>query len=740
MSDNEKIIEEVKNLEPKTDKFNPVEKEIQLSQKENELKEKEEKLHQLQVVLDKEKNEWLATEIQRETDLRSRLYSIMNSKMQELSKELAQKRDEFEKNLKAEKESFDKDNDDKLNNLKSQEESLVEERKKFALEKKSVDREKIRINQKEEILSEREDNINQEISDRLSEKQHQYEIDLSLKDQTIKDLVSKNEELSNKLNKFESFEALYGNSPDKIKNDYESFENRIKELERKIATLPPKEIEIQLSSKQSEYNQLFKLYSELEKENQNFRVQLFDSSREKLEIEKAKLIREKNRLENDLKTLNKINESLQNNLNRLAKPEMMVEQQQSRLEEIKNLRFETKQIEYKFMNVENEIDWLNNIYNNCEDFKFHFNKRILYAFHTALKISDWSIITVLAGVSGTGKSKLPELYSAFGGINFINIPVQPSWDSQESMLGYFNSIDNRFQAEPLLKYLVQCTESSPYNDCMSIVLLDEMNLAHIEHYFADFLSKLEERRIKDKNNLPKIEIKLGAQCPSYFLNLVRSVLWVGTMNQDETTKALSDKVIDRGLIINFPRPTTLVSMSQNETITKKIINKNSDGSTSRNMIKKNDWMKWVVRKIESDEQSNEVVSFINKLKLTVEQINNYLEPVGRAMGHRVWQSIEYYIYNYPTVRNLMINNNDGSLSNNLKNEIQIAFEDQIVQKVMPKLRGIEDRSIGKTCLDNIHDLLVNEGLGNLEEDFNTARELGYGQFIWSSAKYLKEEK
>ena len=69
----------------------------------------------------------------------------------------------------------------------------------------------------------------------------------------------------------------------------------------------------------------------------------------------------------------------------------------------------------------------------CDEYGIRFQRRILYAFHTALKINDWSIITVLAGVSGTGKSELPKLYSFFGGLNFISVAVQPNWDSQESM-------------------------------------------------------------------------------------------------------------------------------------------------------------------------------------------------------------------------------------------------------------------------------------------------------------------
>ena len=75
--------------------------------------------------------------------------------------------------------------------------------------------------------------------------------------------------------------------------------------------------------------------------------------------------------------------------------------------------------------------------------------------------------------------------------------------------------------------------------------------------------------------------------------------------------------------------------------------------------------------------------------------------------------------------------------------MHIAFEDQLVQKVMPKLRGIDTRGKSKDeCLDKIRGQLV-AGIGgngfNLAEDFDLATELGYGQFIWQSANYLKVE-
>ena len=269
-----------------------------------------------------------------------------------------------------------------------------------------------------------------------------------------------------------------------------------------------------------------------------------------------------------------------------------------------------------------EIRWLQTICEQCAIYGVSFPRRILYAFHTALKISDWSSITVLAGVSGTGKSELPKLYAAFGGLNFIAVPVQPNWDSQESMLGFFNSIDNRFEPEDLLRFLVQCTEDEAYSQYMSIVLLDEMNLAHVEHYFADFLSKLESRRGSSKNDLPSVEVKLGAGVPPYRLKLVRTIMWTGTMNQDETTKSLSDKVLDRGLVINFPRPRILRSREDMPVLQLQIEKLN------RPMLTKQVWNSWVVRKIELEgEQRKEM----DRYRGIVESINDKLEhEIGRA--------------------------------------------------------------------------------------------------------------
>ncbi len=382
-----------------------------------------------------------------------------------------------------------------------------------------------------------------------------------------------------------------------------------------------------------------------------------------------------------------------------------------------------------------EITWLKGVGNACENYGFYFHPRILKAFHTALKTAEWSPLTILAGVSGTGKSELPRLYSHFGGLMFEPLSVQPNWDSQESMLGFFNSIDNKFDAQPVLRFLAQSQkkwikkngdkEGYPgLQDAVCLVLLDEMNLAHPELYFAEFLSKLELRRGMKGTDVPSLQVKIGAGMRAYQLPLGRNVLWAGTMNQDETTKSLSDKVLDRSIIIYFPRPIKL-----KRRLRLVPLDENNRGP----LLHKTSWQGWLAKKGFSSEDD------IKPFKKFIEDMNRTLAVAGRAIGHRVWQSVEYYMANYPDVRVAQKTDDKNALAKAL----HIAFEDQLVQKVMPKLRGIDTRGKSKTeCLDKILEQ-INRGIGgnpfNLTEDFNLASELGYGQFIWQSANYLKEE-
>ena len=155
------------------------------------------------------------------------------------------------------------------------------------------------------------------------------------------------------------------------------------------------------------------------------------------------------------------------------------------------------------------------------------------------------------------------------------------------------------------------------------------------------------------------------------------------------------------------------------------------------MLTTKTWNAWVVRKINIEGDQRDELERYRKI---VERINDELEHVGRALGHRVWQSIEYYMMNYPTVVAERAKLKPGEMSMELRKEMKIAFEDQIVQKIMPKLRGVETRGHTRSSLESIEALLEEEGFESLKDDFEIACEQGYGQFIWSSAKYVEADE
>ncbi|MCS5854354.1 hypothetical protein LNO23_00145 [Klebsiella pneumoniae subsp. pneumoniae] len=172
-----------------------------------------------------------------------------------------------------------------------------------------------------------------------------------------------------------------------------------------------------------------------------------------LEMQVAELTDKNKSLLRRFESVDADNNRLMEELKRLQSSYEREQDREARIRDIET-PYVQKELPRAVENVE-ELQWLDGIRQSCIDYGLRFPRRILHAFHTALKTSEWSPVTVLAGVSGTGKSELPRLYSHFGGINFLSLAVQPNWDSQESMLGFFNSIDNKFDAQPVLRLLAQ---------------------------------------------------------------------------------------------------------------------------------------------------------------------------------------------------------------------------------------------------------------------------------------------
>jgi energy-coupling factor transporter ATP-binding protein EcfA2 len=116
-----------------------------------------------------------------------------------------------------------------------------------------------------------------------------------------------------------------------------------------------------------------------------------------------------------------------------------------------------------------------------------YPRHVIENFLALIKTND---LIILAGDSGSGKTNLVKSFAeAIGGVAKI-IPVKPNWTSSEDLLGFYNPLESKYTATPFLEALI---EAQKHPDTPYFICLDEMNLARVEYYFADFLSKLEER-------------------------------------------------------------------------------------------------------------------------------------------------------------------------------------------------------------------------------------------------------
>ncbi|MHA3099170.1 hypothetical protein [Acinetobacter towneri] len=678
-----------------------------VANQQQQLEAERERLDRVQEIVDGDFAEQRAN-LQRELQQkRSEARAELDKEIQEqrekcfkvLETEIQQRRDDLEKS----KQEFDK------------------KQAKLITDQNDVKLDRVKVDALQDSL---EQKIAERIQTRLQEfeqNEKQFESDK----QRLLDRIKQQEEL---YSAYDELKKLLGDrSAEEVLHDLTTKNEELKVLREELQRLS-QEPEQYYDNHRAEVAKLEQANQKLQDEKRELQRNL--DTQEQLEYDQERLQTKFNSLEVRYEAVIADNNKLKETLDRVSPSYKDPADIKARLRNIKRPHIE-KFVPRRQEKSINELDWLETIRSKIDDYGLHFSNRILCAFHTALKIAEWSPLTVLAGVSGTGKSELPKLYSRFGGINFINVPVQPNWDSQESMLGYFNSISNSYEAQPMLNFLVQSREKlitdsenseDNYNgleDTVSLVLLDEMNLAHVELYFADFLSKLEQRRAAKNNDLPYIDINLGSNIDPYKLSLGRNLLFAGTMNQDETTKSLSDKVIDRGTSIYFPRPTSLHRREKLRALPEQA-----------NLLPMSIWWGWI------NKQSSLSDEIVKPYKQLIENINNCLGADGKALGHRVWQSIEYYMVNHP----LVIGLDAQQYPDEYKEALKFAFEDQLVQKVMPKLRGIETRGYAKQhCLDPIREILVKEKLDILD-DFDKAMRIGHGQFNWVSADYLNNEQ
>lgn len=361
----------------------------------------------------------------------------------------------------------------------------------------------------------------------------------------------------------------------------------------------------------------------------------------------------------------------------------------------------------------NELQMLSNVETYLNELNLEFEQRVLYRFHTSLKIGFISPLTVLAGISGTGKSQLPQRYAEAMGMHFLKVAVQPRWDSPQDVLGFYNYLEQSYKATELSRALIrmdrnfkELTEDEKAADRMLIVLLDEMNLARVEYYFSEFLSRLEgrpESGVTDPEQLLpgqiNFEIPRGDREPlSVYPG--HNVLFVGTMNEDESTQVLSDKVLDRANTLRFRKPERLRSQTLEELDRER--HAHIPFETWKSWQRKGDDLRASYREMTED---------------FVSELNALLAKFDRAFGHRMNQAIYAYVANYPILET--------------ESQVQRALADTVELRILPKLRGIELEDRTRREVRRIADL-VKQKLDDEELADSIIRGLADGDvFTWT---------
>ena len=182
----------------------------------------------------------------------------------------------------------------------------------------------------------------------------------------------------------------------------------------------------------------------------------------------------------------------------------------------------------------------------CNKMKLFYEKRVIRLFFAGLATTR---LIILQGISGTGKTSLPYSIGQFLHNPATIASVQPSWRDRTELFGYFNEFTKRFNETQVLKKMYEAT----FNDMIYLTVLDEMNIARVEYYFAEMLSILEmpSRAEWIVDLVPSGWPSDPKHVEKGRFRLPENMWFVGTANNDDSTFAVSDKVYDRSIPISI---------------------------------------------------------------------------------------------------------------------------------------------------------------------------------------------
>ena len=303
---------------------------------------------------------------------------------------------------------------------------------------------------------------------------------------------------------------------------------------------------------------------------------------------------------------------------------------------------------------------------------FKFDDGLVENYYLSLKSKPF---VILAGTSGTGKTRLVRLFAEAVGATtqngrYLLVPVRPDWSDSTDLFGHVN-LNGKFVAGKILDFIKAAKEDigNSYFLC-----LDEMNLARVEYYLSDILSIIETRECTDGEIVtdPLItEDYYGADEAAKekygVLGIPENLFIIGTVNMDETTFPFSRKVLDRANTIEFSTVELLADFDA------------ADGQAEvialDNTFLKSNYVFF--------SQCAEESEFVDDICVELQEINKILESANAHVGYRVRDEIAFY----------MMNNKKAGLLDRNK-----AFDNEIMQKILPRIQG-SSTSIKKMLCD-----------------------------------------
>jgi hypothetical protein len=362
---------------------------------------------------------------------------------------------------------------------------------------------------------------------------------------------------------------------------------------------------------------------------------------------------------------------------------------------------EKSTIDYKIDNKKDDIiiekpvrllsnkDLIDHIHSYIKSKGFYYSREEVINLFLSIKTKPF---VILSGISGTGKTKIVQWFAESVGATeengrFTLIPVRPDWNDSSDLLGYVDIKDD-FKPGPLTK-VIEKAEYDP--DRPYFVLLDEMNLARVEHYFSDILSVMESRKWQGEEIVTST--LLPAEMEKRDIKLPTNLYIIGTVNMDETTHPFSKKVLDRANTIEFNR----VELSN--------LNFLEDGGVVEPIAVSNSKFRANYLHLKDLYVSNK--KLVESVTTELENLNKSLQLINAHVGYRVRDEVCFYL-DY---------NENSTLMN-----FEVAFDHCILQKILPRISGSDKRV--ERLLTELYQLFTGrkyiENLDSYEDELKQA--------------------